>query len=277
MSLRVRRQEHALILALLLSLLLWSLPFAGFVLYPFKLLSTWVHEMCHGVAMMLTGAGFSRLELFRDTSGLAFPEGAVGLPAVAVVASAGYMGAALLGSFLLVLSQRWHRSRTALVGLAILLGVSLLLWVRNDFGQGVVAIGAIVLLLLARFAPERVAIFLANFVASQACINAILDIRVLFRPVFVVDGKVLQISDAHTMAAATFGPAALWAVVWLVWSFACFYLALRLTYISGRAGPRGRRGRHPSGAATPGVSVEQDPVEAGSPAAGSQPDSRRQV
>jgi Peptidase M50B-like len=231
MELRVRRPEHVLVLALLVSLLLWSVPFGGFVLYPFKLLSTWVHEMWHGVAMMVTGAGFSRLEIFRDTSGLAFPERGSGGLAVAAIASAGYMGTAMLGSFLLVLSQRWHRPRLVLVGLAVAFGLSLLLWVRNDFGQGVVAIGVIALLLLARFAPARISFFLANFVAAQACINAVLDIRVLFRPVLVIDDKIVQISDAQTMAAATFGPPALWAGFWMAWSFFCFYVAFRLTFV----------------------------------------------
>ena len=233
MTLRVKRQEHALILALLVSLLLWSLPFGGFLLYPFKLLSTWVHEMGHGVAMMLTGAGFSRLEVFRDTSGVAIPEHSVGPPEVAVIASAGYMGAALLGSFLLILSQKWRRPRMVLVGLALTLGLSLPIWVRNDFGQGVVAVGALALLLLACLAPAAVSTFLANFIAAQACINAVLDIRILFRPVLVVNGEIIQVSDAHTMASVTFGPPQLWVGFWMCWSFACFYFALRQTYLKG--------------------------------------------
>lgn len=237
MRVPVQRQEHALALALLVSLLLWSLPFGGFVLYPFKLLSTWVHEMGHGVAMMVTGAGFSRLEIFRDTSGLAFPVRGVPGPAGALIASAGYMGASLLGSLLLIVSQRWRRPRAVLIGLAVSLGVSLLFWVRNDFGQGVVAIGAIVLLLLARFAPDRLAALLASFLAAQSCINAVLDIRVLFRPVTFIDGEIVQVSDAHTMASVAFGPAGLWAGFWMAWSFACFYLALRLTYVGRRHAP----------------------------------------
>jgi hypothetical protein len=228
---QARAQERALVIALLASLLLWSLPFGGFVLYPFKLLTTWVHEMWHGIMMMLTGAGFDRLELYRDTSGLARPLRGVGGAALAAVASAGYMGAGLLGAFLLVVSQRWHRVRTVLVVLAAALGLSLLLWVSNDFGQGVVAIGAIVFCVIARFAPRRVSFFLVNFMAAQICINAVLDIRILFRPVLVMDGKVVTISDALTMAAATFGPPWMWAGFWMIWSFLCFYAALRLTYL----------------------------------------------
>ena len=230
MKLQLQRQEQALILALIVSLLLWSLPFGGFVLYPFKLFSTWVHEMWHGLAMWLTGAGFSRLEIFRDTSGLAFPERAIGGAPLAAIACAGYMGAALLGSSLLIISQRWHRPRTVLLAFAVVLGLSLLLWVSNDFGQGAVAIGLIALLLLARFASERISILLANFMAAQACINAVLDIRVLFRPVLVIDDKMVQFSDAQVMAAATFGPPEMWAGFWMAWSFACFYLALRVTF-----------------------------------------------
>lgn len=227
----MQAQERALIVALLASLLLWSLPFGGFVLYPFKLLTTWVHEMWHGILMMVTGAGFDRLELYRDTSGLARPLRGVGGLALAAVASAGYMGAALLGAFLLVLSQRWHRVRTVLVVLAVALALSLLLWVSNDFGQAVVAIGAIALCLVARFAPRHWSFFLVNFMAAQICINAVLDIRILFQPVLVMDGKVVTISDSLTMAAATFGPPWMWAGFWMLWSFACFYAALRLTYL----------------------------------------------
>ena len=225
-----------MILALIVSLGLWSLPFGGFVLYPFKLLSTWVHEMWHGVAMMLTGAGFSRLEVFRDTSGLAFQERGAGGLTVAVIASAGYMGTALLGGLLIVITQRWHRPRTVLLGLSIALGLSLLFWVSNDFGQGAVALGAIALLVLARFAPERVVTFVAVFLAAQACINAVLDIRILFRPVLVIDEKIVFVSDAQSMAAATFGPPEMWAGIWMAWSFVWFYVALRLSNLQrGRA------------------------------------------
>jgi hypothetical protein len=241
MRLDAHRQQQALIVALLASLLLWSLPFGGFVLYPFKLLSTWVHEMSHGLVMLLTGAGFSRLEIFRDTSGIAYAERTTAGPALAAIACAGYMGTSLLGSVLLILSQRWHRTRAILLCLGLALGLSLLLCVRNDFGQGVVAIGGIAFLVLSRFAPERVAVVLVNFIAAQACINAVLDIRVLFRPVMVVGGKVLQFSDANVMSAATFGPPWMWAVIWMLWSFAWFFGALRLTYLRRLAASEGPR------------------------------------
>jgi hypothetical protein len=232
---RVDRQERALVIALLASLILWNLPFGGLVLYPFKLLATWLHEMSHGMVMLLTGAGFSHLEIFRDTSGIAFAERGVGGAGRAAIASAGYMGAALLGAALLVLGQTGPRARRILLGFSIALAVSLLFWVRNDFGMGAVSLGALACLVMARFSGEAVALLVVNFVAAQACVNAVLDIRVLFRPQLVINGEVVGVSDAHNMAAASFGSHWLWAGVWLGWSFVCFYVALRVAYLRQRS------------------------------------------
>ncbi len=94
-------QNRALVVALLASLLLWDLPFGGFALYPFKLLATWFHELSHGLVMTLTGAGFERMEIYQDTSGYAYSYGHPGSVGVALVASAGYMGTAVVGAVLL--------------------------------------------------------------------------------------------------------------------------------------------------------------------------------
>jgi hypothetical protein len=231
---RVQRQERALIVALLASLLLWNLPFGGLVLYPFKLLATWLHEMSHGLLMLLTGAGFSHLEIYRDTSGIAFAQRGVGGLGRAAIASAGYMGAALLGALLLVLGQSGQRARAILVGFAIALALSLVFWVRNDFGMSAVAIGALICVAMARFGGETPALLLVNFVAAQACVNALLDIRVLFRPTLVINGEVVRVSDAHNMAAASFGSYWMWAALWLGFSFACLFVALRVIHVHGR-------------------------------------------
>lgn len=232
---RVKRQERALVVALLVSLVLWNLPFGWLVLYPFKLLATWLHEMSHGVVMLATGAGFSHLEIFRDTSGIAFAQRGVGGLGRAAIASAGYTGAAALGAVLLVLAQTRARARAILIGFAVALGLSLLFWVRNDFGMGAVAIGGVACAVIGRFGGEHVSLLVVNFVAAQACVNAVLDIRVLFRPQLVINGEVVGVSDAHNMAASSFGSAPMWAGVWLGWSFVCFYVALRVSYLRQHA------------------------------------------
>ena len=95
----------------------------------------------------------------------------------------------------------------------------------------IAAIGCGAGLALALVPSEGLAILAVNFVAAQSCINALLDIRVLFRTDMVINGEVVGASDAHNMATSTFGNHWLWASVWLAWSCLAFYVALRIIYL----------------------------------------------
>ena len=232
-----RLELRTLAFALLASLLLWNLPFGGVLLYPFKLLATWLHELSHGLAMILTGAGFDHVLIYRDTSGLAYGSAAAGGVSRAAIAAAGYMGTPLWGAVLLVVTPNARLARWALLLLAgLLIGTALTVINRADgdaFGPWAVgAIGA-ACAAAALLVPARWRLEIAHFIAAQSCVNSILDIRVLLRPSQVVGGQVAGASDAHNMAAATFGTTATWAVwtwaiVWLLWSLGVLYVALRL-------------------------------------------------
>ncbi|MBV8758729.1 MAG: M50 family metallopeptidase [Deltaproteobacteria bacterium] len=235
-----RRQESTtLAIALLASLLVWNLPFGGYVLYPFKLLATWMHELSHGLAMTACGAGFDHILVYRDTSGLAYARSSVGAFGSGVIAAAGYMGTPVWGALLLVTTHDARTARRALGVLAALLILTALFVVAPTAAEdkfGPYAIGAIggVVLLCALLLPARWRLFGAHFLAAQACCNALLDIRVLLRPSQVVGGKVAGASDAHNMAAATFGTTDTWAVwtwaiLWLLWSLAVLFVALRVS------------------------------------------------
>ena len=230
-------QQRALLLALLASLLLWNLPFGGLLLYPFKLLATWFHEMSHGLTMLVTGAGFEHLEIFRDTSGIAQAKRGVGPAARAAIASAGYLGTSLFGAVFLVVGQSKTGARSILAATGALMALSAILWIRNDFGFGVALAGATISLGLAMFGGQKVAVLLVNFTAAQSCVNALLDIRVLFRTEMVINGEVVGNSDAHNMASASFGNHWFWASAWLVFSVVAFYVALRLIYLRHAAQP----------------------------------------
>jgi hypothetical protein len=248
---RENQELPTLAIALIASLILWNLPFGGVVLYPFKLLATWLHELSHGLAMILTGAGFDRVVIYRDTSGLAYAYTSVGAFGTAIIAAAGYMGTPLWGALLLVITPNAKAARTALIVLGTLLVITTLLVIApapdgDRFGQYVTpAIGAAIAL-VGIMLPARARIFVAHFIAAQACVNALLDIRVLLRPLQVVGGKTAGMSDAHNMAYSTFGTTETWAVwtwaiIWLAWSLAVLFFALRFSgsQASKRATPHG--------------------------------------
>jgi hypothetical protein len=223
---------------------LWQLPLGGVLFYPFKLLATWLHEMSHGVAMTLTGAGLDHVLIYEDTSGLAYSETGVVGAGKAVIAAAGYMGTPLWGALLLVASPTARRARWALVVLGALLVATALTVVKptatTAFGPWAIAAIGIACAGCGLALPERWRVAAAHFIAAQACINAVLDIRVLFRPSQIVDGRLAGASDAHNMAGATFGTTETWAVwtwaaIWLAWSLVVLFVALRLS------GSRARR------------------------------------
>jgi hypothetical protein len=245
---------RTLAIALLASLVLWNLPHAGVALYPFKIFATWLHELSHGLAMIITGSGFDRMVIYRDTSGLAYAYTSVGSLGTAIIAAAGYMGTPLWGAVLLVVTPNAKAARTALIVLALLLVGTTVLVIApaadgDRFGQYVVpAIGA-ALALAAILLPDRWRMLAAHFIAAQSCVNALLDIRVLLRPSQVVNGQSTGMSDAHNMAASTFGTTDTWAVwtwaiIWLGWSLAILFIALRVS------GSRARKRAAPTAPAT---------------------------
>src|SRR3954466_10077092 len=93
------RSDRRLLLAVLAAVVvfvLWNIPQLDFILYPFRLFVSYVHESGHGTAAILTGGRFEALQIFSDGSGQALTVGGSRL----VVLPAGYLGAALFGAVL---------------------------------------------------------------------------------------------------------------------------------------------------------------------------------
>jgi len=110
-------------------------PYGAFVLYPFKILATWIHELSHGIVMVLTGAGFDRMEVYPTGSGLSFAAGATDRVRRALIAPAGYMGTPLFGAVLLIVGQTARGARRALGVVGVALGVCALVVVSNPFAR----------------------------------------------------------------------------------------------------------------------------------------------
>lgn len=197
-------------------------PWGPFALYPFTLFTTWVHECGHAIATVVLGGAVASITIRSDTSGLTRSLVPASPFAQALVASAGYLTASIVGCLLLTASRVDRRAKAIFRVIAAFMLVTLVLWIRNLFGVLVVAAWAVALLILAgKRATRGVAGFALGVLAILVTLNAVFDIRVLF----FARGA----SDAVTMARVTGAPVWLWAAVWMAISVFLLVSTLRAT------------------------------------------------
>ncbi len=221
-----RYNEVVLVLLVaVLSVLLWRVPVIGWVFYPFHLFGTFVHEIAHGLAAILTGGEFSRFVVNPDRSGVAWSAG--GVPWI--ITSAGYVGCTLFGGILIILAGRNVSSNHVLTFLGILLGILCLVFVRNLFGifAGLVIAG--LLFAAGYYLQANWANWLLLFLAVQVLLDAINSLFDLVR----ISSRSNILTDAQIMQNLTGLPAPIWAVFWTMLSFVVLVGALTLAYRDG--------------------------------------------
>ena len=214
---RITTDEKLLLGLVVASVVLMNVPYGHYPLYPFKLFATWIHETFHGLAAIATGGSVQSIDINADTSGLTRSFLSPTVWSQGLVSSMGYMGTALVGAMLLSMRRHAKVQRWTLFVIALGMVGSLVFWVRNPFGMVTTAVLAVGIGFLALRGNDRWASIGTNVLASQACINALLDIRVLYS----VQGQ----SDAAAMATSVGLWPWFWATLWLVSSLVLFWVA----------------------------------------------------
>jgi len=237
-----RPQAMTLLVAAIISVLLWFIPYLEILGYPFRLFVTFIHEGSHALAAVLTGHSVQSLSVSLDTSGLTKREPG-SLLANMFISSAGYMGSMAFGAFLLFLIRKSVKSRFILAACGVLIAALTLVfgvftsaftfeaWPGIPFtllSGGIISAG---LFLVAKFATRRVATFFVSFLAVQCVLNALLDLKTIF---FLSTPFAPTIpNDALNMASYTGIPAILWAGLWIALALGILWWAMRL-YVAGR-------------------------------------------
>ena len=197
-------------------------PWAPFLLYPFKLFTTWVHECGHALTTVLVGGRVTSITIEPDTSGLTQSLVPVGRVVRGVVASSGYLGAAVVGCLLMAATRVEKWAHVILLSLGAFMLLTLALWMRNLFGFGVVLAWGLALVTLARKGIANALRFFLSLLAIQVALNSVYDIRVLF---LIDRGR----SDAATMARLFLLPSWVWATAWMLMSVAMLGATLWMT------------------------------------------------
>lgn len=228
-----QRERIALLAGIaLVSIVLWQTALGSLLLYPFTILATWFHEMGHGIAAMLAGRGFERLQIFADGSGVAEslrPADGYRLTD-ALIAASGPLGPAIAGALLIVSSRSPAATRNALAVLGVALVLSTLIWVRSLTGWLVLPALGLAILALAWRGSVPWQGFVIQFLGVQACISVWRQFDYLFSPGGAVGGQ-LQRSDTGAIADVLLLPYWVWgagisaAILALLWW--SFWLALR--------------------------------------------------
>lgn len=237
-----RPQATLLLTAAVISVVLWFIPFAEILTYPFRLFVTFIHEGGHAIAALLTGNSVESLSIATNASGETYTSQG-GTISQIFVASAGYLGSMAYGALLLVLIRRSFAARAVLIGSAVVvLALTLIYGLFKPMMSGIAWSGipftllagtllSIGLILVARLARSKVATFFVSFLAVQCILNALLDLKTVF---FLSSPFAPSVpTDALNMANATGIPAMFWAVSWVVIAVGILVLAMRL-YVTSR-------------------------------------------
>jgi hypothetical protein len=223
----VKESFRFLVWASLATLILWFIPYAGFVTFPIRLFVTFVHEAGHAFATLLSFGSVNRIAVFWDGSGVTETMGGTRL----LISSAGYLSTTLYGSVLLLLLRRKNSAKAValltgglLVAITLVWGGNWLAWVIGLLlGSGLIA--------LALKGKPKVLHFIMSFLAVQCILNAFYDLLTLMYLSAFQSGAA---TDAKNMEISTGGfiPATFWALGWSIISVLMLGTTLMVYYRS---------------------------------------------
>jgi hypothetical protein len=219
----VRGHQKTLVWVCLAALAVWVISPLRFLLLPLIYFNTYVHELSHAFATLLTGGNVREMKIFADGSGVTLSVGGIGF----VLASAGYVGSAIVGGLLVYCSRTVKGAKQMLLVAAAFIGFGMFLFVRGDTVGVLAGIGWLAALLAAAFFFEGpAAVFAAQFLGVQQCLTSVFAFLVLIR---VTNGD-LGHSDATNMQDMTHVPAIVWSLLWMALGIAAIGIGLRASW-----------------------------------------------
>ncbi len=205
-------------LFLLLGILALIILFWNFILlYPLKLFTVLLHEISHGLAAILTGGRFLRLEISPEMGGVATTAGGWRI----LVVSAGYLGSMLWGGLVVLLASRLKNDKLISYVIGVILLLLTALFIRGWFGMifGILFGGGMIA--LGKFAPAAVNDFVLKVIGLTSVLYAVIDIK------DDLISRTVEHSDAWEMSRLLLLPAVFWGILWGVLAVVAAFFVLR--------------------------------------------------
>ncbi|WP_255551759.1 M50 family metallopeptidase [Erythrobacter crassostreae] len=231
-------QVGRLLLAGIIVVALPSLPFGNYLLYPFVILTTWFHEMGHGLTALLMGQHFQQLMIYPSGSGVAVNaidrDASAFVPAA--IAAGGPLAPTVAGAGLIMASAHRKLWRPTLWGVAAAILISVIIYVRSPVGFAVLPLVAATLAVVAWKAPDGLARFMLQFLGVIAAMSMIADFNYLFTEIAVIGGEEIR-SDTGQMEEALMLPHWVWAILLLMVSAVMIGASLKYALNEDRLRP----------------------------------------
>ena len=194
---------------------LWDTP----IVYPLRILVVFLHEISHGLAGILSGGSIEEIDVVAQEGGHCLVRGGNGL----ITLAAGYLGSVFWGALILLAAAHTRLDRLITAGLALMLLVLTVLYVRPifDFGFFFGTAAGAALLGLSRWGCELANDLFLRTLGLTSCFYAIHDIKS-----DILDRPELR-SDAVMLAELTHVPAIFWGVLWLAIALVVGFFSLR--------------------------------------------------
>lgn len=207
------------VIALVIVYILWNTPQLSLITYPLRLFVTFIHEAGHSLAALLTGGRVLGFIVSPNGSGLATTAGGWRW----IVIPAGYLGAAIFGSLLFYMINRYPKfTRYYAVGLGLGMSVFTLLFARPDEQTGIplallLGVGFGVAIMVMGLKLNRfINILVLNVLAVMTALNAVLDVWFLTQYIDATRGTVRNDAVAFSQEVVPILPPVVVAFSWAI-------------------------------------------------------------
>ena len=220
-----------LVLAAVTFFVLNMLPFGRLIQWPFVIITTFVHEMGHGLMAILTGGKLVQIEIYQNASGLAKTQTIAGWRQAAI-AAAGLLAPSVIGGAFIIAGKSKQISSRVFLVFSLFILISCVLWVRSAFGLLILLPTGALFLWLSQKGSASLQHFIIQFLGVHMLVDTLTrTMSYLFSSSAMVGGQSRH-SDTAAIAQQLIGGHLLWASIIAVLSVWIFYYSLRKTYLS---------------------------------------------
>ncbi len=214
-----------LLIAAVITVVLFNVPYGNYVSYPFLILGTWFHEMGHGLMGIIWGGSFSHLDMFPNGSGVAYTSTS-GIISRAWVAAAGLMSPPIVGAALIVAGRTQKGAKIAMSVLGAVLLLSVIIWVRSIFGVVAVGLWGTVIMACAFKLPHSYKPFVVQFLGIQAWASAFVSLDYMFSD----NAGSLGVSDTQAIANLLILPYWFWGGMIAAFAVVMLLVSLKVAF-----------------------------------------------